>query len=149
MRQETRCFDALAELYGMLNEEDVLAGLWKRRGTADETRAALSCLQHGLTQAGQDWLLEAMRKASVGAFPAPTQGAEHPSVLALPAFWLLSPVDPEGSTVMPCLFHCDPAPECMRHDRLPVPSVVLVMECCLPCPLESMADRQGSVLEGI
>jgi hypothetical protein len=59
----------------MLNEEDVLAGLWKRRGAADETRAALACLQHGMTQAGQDFLLEAMSKASMGSFPAASPGA--------------------------------------------------------------------------
>ena len=58
----------------MLNEEDVLFGLWKRRGAADETRAALSCIQHGLLQAGQDYLLDAIRKAAAGAFPPPTPG---------------------------------------------------------------------------
>lgn len=72
--QETRCFDALAELYGMLNEEDVLCGLWKRRGAAEETRAALSCIQHGMLQAGQDYLLEAMSKAAHGQFPLPSPG---------------------------------------------------------------------------
>ncbi|BDA47386.1 probable transcription-associated protein 1 [Coccomyxa sp. Obi] len=66
---ETRCFDALAELYSMLNEEDVLFGLWKRRGVADETRAALSCIQHGLLQPGQDHLLDAIRRADANQFP--------------------------------------------------------------------------------
>jgi transformation/transcription domain-associated protein len=76
--QETRCFDALAELYGMLNEEDVLCGLWKRRGAADETRAALSCIQHGVLQAGQDFLLDAISKAALGEFPAPSPGLKAP-----------------------------------------------------------------------
>ncbi|EIE23491.1 hypothetical protein COCSUDRAFT_65942 [Coccomyxa subellipsoidea C-169] len=66
---ETRCFDALAELYSMLNEEDVLFGLWKRRGAAEETRAALSCIQHGVLQQGQDYLLDAIRKAANNQFP--------------------------------------------------------------------------------
>lgn len=72
--QETRCFDALAELYGMLNEEDVLFGLWKRRGAAEETRAALSCIQHGMLQQGQDYLLDAIRKAANNQFPPPAAG---------------------------------------------------------------------------
>ena len=75
VRQETRCFDALAELYSMLNEEDVLFGLWKRRGVADETRAALSCIQHGLLQPGQDYLLDAIRRAAANQFPPMSAGA--------------------------------------------------------------------------
>ena len=66
----------------MLNEEDVLFGLWKRRGAADETRAALSCIQHGLLQAGQDHLLDAICKAANGAFPPPTPG------MAVLRFWV-------------------------------------------------------------
>jgi hypothetical protein len=72
--QETRCFDALAELYGMLNEEDVLFGLWKRRGAAEETRAALSCIQHGVLQPGQDYLLDAIRKAANNQYPPMSAG---------------------------------------------------------------------------
>ncbi len=72
--QETRCFDALAELYSMLNEEDVLFGLWKRRGAAEETRAALSCIQHGVLQQGQDYLLDAIRKAANNQFPPLSAG---------------------------------------------------------------------------
>ena len=66
--QETRCFDCLAELYGMLNEDDVLFGLWKRRGAAQETRAALSCIQHGMLVRGQDFLEEAINQNQAGAY---------------------------------------------------------------------------------
>ncbi len=59
----------------MLNEEDVLFGLWKRRGVADETRAALSCIQHGLLQPGQDYLLDAIRRAATNQFPPMSAGA--------------------------------------------------------------------------
>lgn len=38
---ESRCFDALGELYRLLNEEDVLYGLWKRRALTAETKAGL------------------------------------------------------------------------------------------------------------
>ena len=48
--QETRCFDCLAELYGMLNEDDVLFGLWKRRGSAQ--RDAGSAVLHPARHAG-------------------------------------------------------------------------------------------------
>ncbi len=69
--QETRCFDCLAELYGMLNEDDVLFGLWKRRGSAQETRAALSCIQHGMLVRGQDFLEEAINKNQAGTYQSP------------------------------------------------------------------------------
>ena len=48
--QETRCFDALAELYRAINEEDARFGLWKRRPITLETRAGLSLVQHGFWQ---------------------------------------------------------------------------------------------------
>lgn len=51
--QESRCFDALAELYKQLGEHDVLAGLWKKRCAVAETRIGLSCMQHGRWEDGQ------------------------------------------------------------------------------------------------
>uniref|UniRef100_A0A7I4F837 Non-specific serine/threonine protein kinase n=1 Tax=Physcomitrium patens TaxID=3218 RepID=A0A7I4F837_PHYPA len=68
--QETRCFDALAELYRMLNEEDVRYGLWKRRTITADTRAGLSLLQHGLWQRAQDVFYNAMNKATQGSYNA-------------------------------------------------------------------------------
>ncbi|KAK9813189.1 hypothetical protein WJX72_010368 [[Myrmecia] bisecta] len=65
---ETRCFDALAELYSMLSAEDVLFGLWKKRCAVPETRAGLACLQHGLVERAQDVFLEAMQKQHAGAY---------------------------------------------------------------------------------
>ncbi|KAJ7564762.1 hypothetical protein O6H91_02G032300 [Diphasiastrum complanatum] len=62
--QETRCFDALAELYRLLNEEDVRYGLWKRRTITAETRAGLSLVQHGFWQRAQDIFFQAMNKAT-------------------------------------------------------------------------------------
>ena len=69
--QETRCFEALADLYGALGEAEMLAGAWQRRGAADETRAALSCLQHGQLERAQALLADALRRAASGwpAFP--------------------------------------------------------------------------------
>lgn len=43
--EESRCFDALAELYNVMGEEDILAGLWRRRGAAESTRVGLALLQ--------------------------------------------------------------------------------------------------------
>lgn len=59
--QETRCFDALAELYSDLSEEDILYGLWKRRCIHESTRAGLSLVQHGYLEQAQDVFLESMK----------------------------------------------------------------------------------------
>eukprot|EP00898_Chlorokybus_atmophyticus_P003741 jgi/Chlat1/4368/Chrsp29S04524 len=61
--QEVRCFDALAELYRLLNEDDVLCGLWKRRCQTEETRAGLSLVQHGYWQRAQDVFFRGMQQA--------------------------------------------------------------------------------------
>ena len=44
---ETSFSEALAELYCMLNEEDVHYGLWKRSLIIAETGVGLSLFQHG------------------------------------------------------------------------------------------------------
>lgn len=85
LAQEMRCFDALAELYAALNEEDVLFGLWKRRCAAPETRSALAYLQHGNAEAAQDAFTEAMEKAAkpfdsgVNSPPRPIDGSRWPA----------------------------------------------------------------------
>ena len=60
--QESRYFNSLAELYSELNEEDVLCGLWKRRCSAPETRAAVGWMQHGYLDTAQEALMQAMTK---------------------------------------------------------------------------------------
>ncbi|KAL2624095.1 hypothetical protein R1flu_008340 [Riccia fluitans] len=65
---ETRCFDALAELYRMLSEDDVRYGLWKRRVITADTRAGLSLVQHGFWQRAQDIFYQAMNKATLGGY---------------------------------------------------------------------------------
>ena len=59
--QETRCFDALAELYSDLSEDDILYGLWKRRCIHEGTRAGLSLVQHGYLEQAQDVFLDSMK----------------------------------------------------------------------------------------
>lgn len=49
-------------MYGALGEEDVLAGLWKRRCRTEYTRAGMMLSQVGLLPAAQDIFLEACRK---------------------------------------------------------------------------------------
>jgi len=62
--QETRCFDALAELYKQLSENDVLAGLWKKRCKTPDTRVGLSCIQHGRWEDGQRIFHAAITRAA-------------------------------------------------------------------------------------
>ena len=64
--QEARCFDALAELYRLLGEQDVLVGLWRQRCTSDITRAGLALTQHGHWQEAQDVFFRGMQRASAG-----------------------------------------------------------------------------------
>lgn len=66
--QETRCFDAVVELYAGLGEEDVLAGLWKRKGSVEESRVALAAVQHGYLPRAQNVLTAALRKHDAGGF---------------------------------------------------------------------------------
>jgi len=63
-QQETRCFDALAELYRQLSETDMLAGLWKMRCGSEETRTGLSLMQQGQLESGQRVFHQAITKAS-------------------------------------------------------------------------------------
>lgn len=76
-QQEPRCSEALAEMYALLNEEDVLAGLWKKRWTAgdpqlvpdnvlQETRAVVTLIQHGLFERAEEWLINLFRRTNPG-----------------------------------------------------------------------------------
>lgn len=78
--QETRCFDALAELYSNLSEDDILYGLWKRRCIHEATRAGLSLVQHGYLEQAQDVFLDSMKIDTKA--PAPN-GWAHAAVLML------------------------------------------------------------------
>lgn len=62
--QEQRCFDALAELYSNLNEEDMLHGLWKMCAVLPETKYAVAWAQHGLMENSQEVLTVATIKAA-------------------------------------------------------------------------------------
>ena len=64
--QENRCFDALAELYRVLDEGDVLVGLWRQRCAADVTRAGLALAQHGHWQQAQEVFFQGMQNATSG-----------------------------------------------------------------------------------
>ncbi|KAK6924485.1 PIK-related kinase, FAT, partial [Dillenia turbinata] len=65
---ETKCSESLAELYRLLNEEDMRCGLWKKRSVTAETRAGLSLLQHGYWQRAQSLFYQAMVKATQGTY---------------------------------------------------------------------------------
>jgi transformation/transcription domain-associated protein len=65
---DVKCSESLAELYRLLNEEDMWCGLWKRRSITAETRAGLSLVQHGYWQQAQNLFYQAMIKATQGTY---------------------------------------------------------------------------------
>ncbi|XXG86133.1 hypothetical protein AAC387_Pa11g1088 [Persea americana] len=65
---ETKCFECLAELYRLLNEEDMRYGLWKKRPITAETKAGLSLVQHGYWHRAQSLFYQAMIKATQGTY---------------------------------------------------------------------------------
>jgi len=65
---EAKCSESLAELYRLLNEEDMRCGLWKKRSITAETRAGLSLVQHGYWQRAQSLFYQAMIKATQGTY---------------------------------------------------------------------------------
>jgi transformation/transcription domain-associated protein len=67
--QEARCFDALSELYRLLNEQDVYVGLWMQRCQSDITRAGLSLSQHGHWQDAQEVFFKGIQRATAGQAP--------------------------------------------------------------------------------
>ncbi|GLT44576.1 hypothetical protein SLA2020_184620 [Shorea laevis] len=67
-QNDTKCSESLAELYQLLNEEDMRCGLWKKRSVTAETRAGLSLVQHGYWQRAQGLFYQAMVKATQGTY---------------------------------------------------------------------------------
>ncbi|KAA8531972.1 hypothetical protein F0562_006886 [Nyssa sinensis] len=65
---DTKCSESLAELYRLLNEEDMRCGLWKKKSITAETRAGLSLVQHGYWQRAQSLFYQAMVKATQGTY---------------------------------------------------------------------------------
>ncbi|XP_068325472.1 uncharacterized protein [Pyrus communis] len=65
---DTKCSESLAELYRLLNEEDMRCGLWKKRSITAETRAGLSLVQHGYWQRAQSLFYQAMLKSTQGTY---------------------------------------------------------------------------------
>ncbi|XLR64513.1 hypothetical protein S83_015185 [Arachis hypogaea] len=65
---ESKCSESLAELYRLLNEDDMRCGLWKKRSLTAETRAGLSLVQHGYWQRAQSLFFQAMMKATQGTY---------------------------------------------------------------------------------
>lgn len=73
---ETRCSESLAELYCLLNEEDMRFGLWKRRSVTAETRVGLSLVQQGYWEHAQSIFSQAMLKATQGIYRNTVSKAE-------------------------------------------------------------------------
>lgn len=61
--QEPRCYDALAELYATLDEEDMLHGLWKMCAVMPETKHAVAWAQHGQMDVAQESLTNALERS--------------------------------------------------------------------------------------
>lgn len=73
---DSKCSESLAELYRLLNEEDMRCGLWKKRSMTAETRAGLSLVQHGYWQRAQSLFYQAMLKATQGTYSNTVPKAE-------------------------------------------------------------------------
>ncbi|CAA2966750.1 transformation transcription domain-associated -like isoform X2 [Olea europaea subsp. europaea] len=65
---DMKCSESLAELYRLLNEEDMRCGLWKKRTITAETRSGLSLVQHGYWQQAQSLFYHGMVKATQGTY---------------------------------------------------------------------------------
>lgn len=65
---ETKCCESLAELYRLLNEDDMRCGLWRKRAVSGETKAGLSLAQHGYWHHAQNLFYQAMIKATQGTY---------------------------------------------------------------------------------
>ncbi|KAK3127876.1 hypothetical protein QOZ80_7AG0579590 [Eleusine coracana subsp. coracana] len=76
LMNEPKCSESLAELYRLLNEDDMRWGLWKRRSITAETRAGLSLVQHGYWQQAQNLFYQAMIKATQGTYSNTVAKAE-------------------------------------------------------------------------
>ncbi|GAX77356.1 hypothetical protein CEUSTIGMA_g4802.t1 [Chlamydomonas eustigma] len=63
---ETRCLDALLDLYRGVSDEDQMCGLWRRRCQSELTRVGLSLVQAGQLERAEDILGEAIRTATLG-----------------------------------------------------------------------------------
>ncbi|WVZ66880.1 hypothetical protein U9M48_016041 [Paspalum notatum var. saurae] len=68
LMNEAKCSESLADLYRLINEDDIRCGLWKRRSITAETRAGLSLIQHGYWQQAQNLFYQAMIKATQGTY---------------------------------------------------------------------------------
>ncbi|KAJ0977282.1 hypothetical protein J5N97_012756 [Dioscorea zingiberensis] len=73
---EAKCSESLAELYRLLNEEDMRCGLLKKRSMTAETRAGLSLAQHGYWQQAQSLFYQAMIKTTQGTYSNAVPKAE-------------------------------------------------------------------------
>ncbi|XP_033761645.1 transformation/transcription domain-associated protein-like [Pecten maximus] len=80
-QQET--LDGLCELYSLLKEEDMCAGLWQKRAKFAETNIALSYEQHGFFEQAQASYEQAMSKARSDH----NSGPASPSVLPEYRLW--------------------------------------------------------------
>ena len=61
-------YDAVAEVYAEIVEEDMFYGLWRRRSLQIETNVALSFEQNGMWNKAQ--MIHAQRKVRTGAIPS-------------------------------------------------------------------------------
>ncbi|XVF38196.1 hypothetical protein REPUB_Repub20aG0079300 [Reevesia pubescens] len=93
---DTKCSESLAELYRLLNEEDMRCGLWKKMSVTAETKAGLSLVQHdfGKTIENYEILLDSLWKLPDWAYMKDhvipkTQVRETPKLCLIQAFFAL------------------------------------------------------------
>ncbi|KAL3832377.1 hypothetical protein ACJMK2_024027 [Sinanodonta woodiana] len=80
-QQET--LDALCDLYSLLKEEDMWAGLWQKRAKFAETSVAIAYEQHGFFEQAQNSFEQAMTKARQDH----NSGPASPSVIPEYRLW--------------------------------------------------------------
>ncbi|WJX55825.1 non-specific serine/threonine protein kinase [Trifolium repens] len=86
---DSKCCESLAELYRLLNEEDMRCGLWKKRSITAETRSGLSLVQHGYWHRAQkQWLYCASQLSQWDALADFGKSVENYEIL-LDSLWKL------------------------------------------------------------
>ncbi|KAJ8314001.1 hypothetical protein KUTeg_008562 [Tegillarca granosa] len=85
-QQET--LDSLCELYSLLKEEDMWAGLWQKRSKYPETNTAIAYEQHGFFEQAQTAYEQAMTKARQDHNSGPASPSVLPEYRSWEEHWI-------------------------------------------------------------
>ncbi|KAL5007444.1 hypothetical protein ScPMuIL_016250 [Solemya velum] len=85
-QQET--LDSLCDLYSLLREEDMWAGLWQKRAKFSETNVGIAYEQHGFFEQAQSAYEQAMTKARQDHNSGPASPSVLPEYRLLEEHWI-------------------------------------------------------------